>query len=81
MSRDTVVVVHADEVTAIALDMGLQPILGMRVKKFNVRLLHSVVGHLKVSIYHTALGVLYKQDVALQVGVQFSKVHELVLVV
>ena len=53
----------------------------MRVKEFNIRQLYFVAGHLKVSIRHTAFGVLYKQDVALQVGVQFSKVHELVLVV
>ena len=53
----------------------------MRVKEFNIRQLYLVAGHLKVGVRHTAFGVLYKQDVALQMGVQFSKAHELVLVV
>ena len=73
MGRDTIVVVQADEVAAY-LDMGLQPILGVRVKKFNIRQFHFVAGHLQFSGRHAAFGVLYKQDVALQVGVQLSKI-------
>ena len=53
----------------------------MRVKEFNICQLYFIAGHLKVRSRHAALGVLYKQDVALQVGVQFNKTHELVLVV
>ena len=80
MGRDTIVIVQADEIAAY-MDMGFQPTLGVRVKEFNIRQFHLVAGHLQVGVRHAAFGVLYKRDEALQVGIQFVKGHELILVV